>query len=353
MTRLISLLGLTFIGHSVVAAQAAPALTAMPDVKSLEAIRRCREQIIRLQLPDGGWRFTAEQADRVRIVPYFGNVAARALAVAQAIERRDGDLERIEKWLDWYASHTRKDGTILDFMGTLESYTPSDKRDSIDTYAPTYLTALWRYWCVQSAEPRPRGRILGRASLALSAIERSIDPSDGLAWSSVPHRVKYPMDNLEICLGLIEGERLLTALGATEAAGRALRLRERCQQALAQFWLADQHHFAWAKGTSKLSASFDKPYPDGVVNLFAAGCVEPPRPGLWEKLQKQFGTSDRLSPDMWLAAAQRCGRQEEARRYHAACLAAAGHEDLTLERAARLLLALAGDLPSPVPVRSL
>lgn len=325
------------------------AKTKALDAESLAAIRHCREEIIRLQLPDGAWRFSAEQADHVRIVPYFGNVAAKALALAQTLEPQAGDSARVEKWLDWYASHTRKDGTILDHQGTMTAYAPSDKRDSIDTYAPTYLTALWWYSKLP-LDAQSRAKLLPRATQALAATESTIDPADGLAWSSVPHKVKYPMDNLEVCLGLVDGERLFAALGAKDQAAKALRLREQCQKSLAQFWLADQHYFAWAKGQSKLSTSFEKPYPEGVVNVFAAACVEPPPPGLYERLQSKFGASERLAPDMWLAAAHRYALPTEIKLYRQICLAGAQQKELNLERAARLLIILAGVLPEGVPV---
>lgn len=118
-----------------------------------------------------------------------------------------------------------------------------------------------------------------------------------------------------------------------------------------QFWLPDKGYWAYAKGLRQMSVSFTEPYPDGVVNLFAVACVEPPRKPLWDNLQRQFGSSTRLTPDMWLAAAQRCGLQTESARYYQACLSAANAAHLNLERAARLLLALAGDVAEPVVIR--
>ena len=112
---------------------------------------------------------------------------------------------------------------------------------------------------------------------------------------------------------------------------------------LAPFWLPEKGYWAWAKGMHQMSVSFEKPYPDGVVNLFAAGCVEPPRKPLWENLQHQFASSDRLTPDMWLAAARRYGLKEETARYHQMCITAANKEHLNIERAARLLIAMAGE----------
>jgi hypothetical protein len=105
-----------------------------------------------IELPDGAFRYTAAEGDRVRIVPYFGNVAARALLVAQAIEPDEKDIQRAKRWIDWYAGHARKDGTILDFFGITQSYAPSVKRDSIDTYPPSYLATLRWFWQTRPTE---------------------------------------------------------------------------------------------------------------------------------------------------------------------------------------------------------
>jgi hypothetical protein len=310
-----------------------------------EGIAHCREVIRSLQLPEGAFRMSA-QGDEVRIVPYFANAACNALLAANQLDAEPDDLQRVRKWIDWYAGHVRADGTILDHLGKVDRYEASPKRDSIDTYAPSYLIILQRY---THSRPEERASLLPQARLALAAIERSIDPTDGLAWASVPHKVKYPMDNLEVCIGLQWGFKFFEAAGAADDAAKAGRLLDRCRAGVATFWLADKGYFAWAKST-RMHVSFEKGYPDGVVNLFAAGCIDPPSAKLWENLRKTFADNPRLSPDMWLTAARRVGAKKETEQYRQAVTEAACADDLTLERAARLLVALISEEPVKIAI---
>ncbi len=321
---------------------------AAPDAASLEAIRQCRDFIRQTQLPDGAFRVSCT-GDVVRIWPYFGNVAAGALIVAHRLEPQPEDLVRVKRWLDWYAAHQRADGNIPDFLGTRRDYKPSPKRKAIDVYPPTYLSALRIY---REAQPEglPAAELLKRAGQALHAIESALDPADDLTWSSTPHLYKYPMDNVDVCIGLLDGARLFEALGAREQAERCRALVARISTAIAKFWLPEQGHFAWAQGQSPKVRTFEKPYPDGVANIYLALTIDPPPPKLWDNLRRQFGTAPRITPDLWLLAARRCGTPEQVKDFTAAAIGRVKSGDLTLQTASRLLLALAGDVAAPVVV---
>lgn len=316
------------------------------DAPVLDAIRHCRDFICSAQLGDGAFRVSAKD-NTVRIWPYFGNAAARALLAAHKLDPHPDDLARVRRWLDWYANHMREDGNIADFYGTIHSYDPSPKRNSIDVYPPSYLAALWAYHKAE-AKGLPVEEMKRRGERSLHAIELALDPADNLTWSSVPHRYKYPMDNIDVCIGLMEGARLFEALGAREPAERCREMVRRISAAVAKFWLADQGYFAWIKGNSPKTRTFEKPYPEGVVNIYLAASIDPPPPGLWEKLQSKFGDAPRLTPDLWLAAARRCGTTDQVASYEDAAIKRASSEPLDLQIASRLLLALAGDASEPV-----
>ena len=321
---------------------------AAPTVESPtnDAVARCLHVIRKAQLPDGAIRLDARN-DTVRIAPYYANVACHALLAGRAIDPDQDDLDRVRRWIAWYVAHARPDGTILDHIGTTTRYEPSPKRDSIDTYPTSFLTLLGRF--DDATDHRESASLLPPAKLALKAIEKSIDPSDGLAWASVPHKVKYPMDNIEVAAGLDHGARFFERAGANEEAAIARRLRDRCSDGIAGFWLADHGYFAWARST-KLHVRFEHGYPEGVVNAFAAGRLDPPPPAaLWENLKKTFGSEPRITPDLWLVAARRCGTPTEVERYLPSTIEATRAESLTTECAARLCLALLSDRePSPV-----
>jgi hypothetical protein len=316
------------------------------EPQARDAVARCLDVIRKAQLPDGAMRMDAA-GDAVRIAPYYANVACQALLAGRAIDADKDDLDRVRRWIAWYVAHTRPDGTILDHLGTISHYEPSPKRDSIDTYPPSFLTLIQRF--DDATDHKETASLLAPAKFALKAIEKSIDPADGLAWSSVPHKVKYPMDNIEVAAGLDDGARFFERAGANDEAATARRLRDRCGDGIAGFWLADRGYFAWARST-RLHVRFERGYPEGVVNAFAAGRLDPPRPPiLWENLKRTFANEPRITPDLWLVAAHRCGRPAEVEQYRRATIAATRAENLTLERAARLCLALlSGREPSPI-----
>jgi hypothetical protein len=286
----------------------------------------------------------------VRVAPYYANIACQALLAGRAIDPADKeDVNRVRRWIAWYVAHTRPDGTILDHIGTIAHVEPSPKRDSIDTYPPSFLTLVDRFDAATAHKETTS--LLEPAKLALQAIEKSIDPADGLAWASVPHKVKYPMDNIEVAAGLDDGARFFDRAGAAGEAATARRLRDRCAAGIAGFWLPDHGYFAWARST-KLHVRFERGYPEGVVNVFAAGRIDPPPPPvLWANLKQTFGNERRLTPDLWLVAARRHGTPPEVQRYRSAAIDATRGDDVTTERAARLGLALlSGTDDSPASV---
>lgn len=280
------------------------------DGDVMGAVRRCRDFIRAAQLPDGALRM-GSGGDGVRIVPYFSNIAAMALLAAHEVEPAAADLERVRDWLLWYARHQEPDGTIQDYSGTIEGYKRLDHRDSTDSYAATFLMALWRYAQAGGDSAFDR-RLVRAANGAVDAIALTFDEEDGLTWAKPGYRVKFLMDNLEVAMGLKEGAEYFRAAGEEAAMKKAMRMLRGVTAGLPQFWLPEKNHFAWAKGSSgAMHVGFDRWYPDGVVNIFGLAHTDPPPAGLWEKLQKTFSDDPRLTPDWWARAAWRAGNPEE------------------------------------------
>jgi len=297
------------------------------------------------QLPDGALRMSARN-DNVRIVPYFSNLAAIALLETDDPQYR----ETVRRWIEWYAAHQEADGTIYDYVGKMPLYLSTGKRDSTDSYASTYLQLLWRYWQIAGREAfTPAMKVA--AEKALDAIQLTIDPEDGLTWAKPEYKIKYLMDNLEVCIGLEEGAKLLTALGDPVQADQAFRLRGKIVVSLGEWWQSSQGYFAWAKGGGgKFHLGFDRWYPEGLIHLFAVSVLQTTPPGLWDKLKAQFGGDAKLTPDWWLRASKAAGTTEEQNQYAAATQKYA--EQLVangdLNRLATTLLALTADQHSTV-----
>ncbi len=296
-------------------------------------------KIVADQLPDGALRMSARNAG-VRVVPYFSNLAAIALLQTNNPAYR----ETVRKWITWYAANQEEDGTIYDFTGKVGAYAKSDKRDSTDSYAATYLQVLWRYWQVVGEEGFPTA-FRTAATRALDAITLTIDPADGLTWAKPEYKVKYLMDNLEVCIGLEEGAKLFTAIGEPVLANNALQARQRILRSLGPWWDAEKGYFAWARGSSgAFHVGFDRWYPDGLIHLFALSVLQVPPPGLWEKVNARFGREEKLTPDWWLRAAKVAGTPEQIARYTAATEKYAAElvaKNGEINRLATTLLALA------------
>lgn len=275
------------------------------------ATEQLADQILTLQLPDGALRFSAV-SDTVRVVPYFGNIAAMGLLAT-------GDAryhEPVRRWIEWYVRHQEDDGTIYDFVGTVQNYKKSDHRDSTDSYAATFLQVLSRYVQAKGLDALTPAMREG-AGKALAAIKLSLD-HDGLTWAKPEYKAKYLMDNLEVCQGLNEAARLFEEMGEPQDAAEAEKILQGCIKALKTYWQPERGHFAWAKGSSgAFQVKFERWYPDGIVHLFAMSALETPPMGLWEKLHAQFGAEPRLTPDWWLRASHAAGTDEEREKYRA------------------------------------
>lgn len=301
------------------------------------ALARCRDVICSAQLPDGAFRLSPT-GDAARIVPYFSNLAALALLSGDSTD--PADVHRVRRWIDWYTAHMEADGTIYDFVGTVADHPRTNDRDSTDSYAATFLQVIDAY--ANRAAPAERAAFIDPARKALAAIELTIDPVDGLTWAKPDYKAKYLMDNLEVCLGLAAAGRFFTAAHCPDDVARARRLSDHNRAGLAGFWRPDQHCYAWAK-TAVWHVSFEKAYPDGLINAFAIAHVRPTHEDLWHNLQSHFANDPALTPDWWLLAANRAGTQEEIARYRRAAIHFAQTADastMTIERAAWLMLAL-------------
>lgn len=299
------------------------------------AIARSREVIRTCQLPDGAIRTQAD-GDQVSIVPYFANIAAMGLLAAHSVQPAPDDLERIQRWLNWYVQHQLPNGTIFDYKGTLKSYAPSGDMDSTDAYASTFLGVLYRY---QRAGGTVDAALIRAAEKALDAIVLTMQP-DGLTWAKVGWLVKYLMDNTEVASGLEEGARFFDAVNAKAAAARARELSGRTRAGLSRFWSPQDGIFAWAiNANGERSVAFQKPYPDGMANLWAAILLKPPMGGLWERLLEQFHGS--LTAGVWLEAAYRQAPTKQWARFREAALKSP-RVPRSSQGAGRLILALVG-----------
>lgn len=171
-----------------------------------------------LQLSNGAIPMTYAENGKLTMNPYFADFAA--LALLDNAEKYGGN---VKAYMDWHFEHlnTAKedfnglDGTIYDYVitmkdGRIESEVVStpenaDSYDTTDSYAATFLTVLYKYFCktgdsdyvVDNAEDIVRITNVMFATL-----------QNGLTYAKHNHRVKYLMDNCEVYEGAIAATRL-------------------------------------------------------------------------------------------------------------------------------------------------
>jgi hypothetical protein len=318
------------------------------------AVENCLAIVRQCQVADGMIRIKGV-GDPVWTVPYVSNFAAMALLAAHDLRSAPDDVRRVERWLLWYAANQEADGTICDRTGTLASYRSNGRRDSTDSYAATFLMAVRRYQ--QAIRGRPAPPVVRAARLALSAVA-DVTQSDGLTIAKPDYRMKYLMDNVEVYGGLTEGAALFQAVGDAKEAANARRMAAQVAAGLRGFWSPRDACFAFAldmKG--RYSAGLEKPYPQGLAQLYALAHVEPRQTELWQTVCRRFKPGDEGTPvERWLMAANRCASPPQRQQLRQATLAAMLQftaATVYVERPALAILALIDrqarfpDLPAP------
>lgn len=323
------------------------------------AIANCRSIIRACQLDDGAFRVKSE-GDPVWIQPYFANQAALALLAA----KNHDDLPFVSRWIVWYARHQNPlDGTIDDFEGTVSGgYNDNGKRDSVDSYAATYLMVVDRYH--RTTKGSMPANVVAAVHRAYEAVCSVTDPTDGLTWSKLDYKVKFLQDNVEVYGGLVAARSLFRSFrdqGSTPLAIDALRRSKRLRQGLLRYWRPDAKRFAYAlQGDDTFTVRPDEAAAwrrtEGMANLCGLTWIAPSHGPIWETLKKQYkpdgyissadpnaGNAPDAPPERWYIASTLVASRSEAskRRYEVveqACLFS--RDNVYLHRPAITLLAL-------------
>ncbi|MCY3020697.1 MAG: hypothetical protein NTW87_16895 [Planctomycetota bacterium] len=342
ITRItVSAAALCFVLSTSSAAEAENKERGAASQEDWAAVEHCLDIIRQCQMNDGMIRIKGA-GDAVWTVPYVSNFAAMALLAANGVRRHPQDVQRVERWLLWYAANQEADGTICDQEGTVAAYKSNGRKDSTDAYAATFLMAAWRY--SQARGEKPRSEIVDAARKALSAIE-AVAQEDGLTIAKPGWPMKYLMDNVEVHGGLHEGALFFDAVDSKKEAKNARRLAARIAVGLGRFWSEERQYYEVALDTKGVySGGFKKSYPDGLAQLFALAHIAPPRPELWARVRKTFKPGDEGVPvERWLMAATRCAGAEETGKLREATRQAMLHftaEGVYVDRPALAILAL-------------
>lgn len=307
------------------------------------AIENCLTLIRASQLPDGAFRMKSN-GDPDWIRPYFGNFAAMALLAGKNPKDRD----RVLAWLDWYAKAQLPDGSINDWEGGIASgYKDNGTRDSVDSYAATYLMAVDRYQRTTKKLPK---RIAEAAAKALEALNSVYD--DGLTWDKPDRKMKYIQDNIETYGGLAAAQRLFEALGDKEKSNDAKLRKEAVASKLQSFFRPDENLFAFVlrvDGKYQVHESDPKQRMGavGMANLVGLTWISSKNNAPWEYVNKQFAADGGEAPqapiERWYMASLHVSPPNEVAQWRKRTIAEAqkfNKDSVYLSRTAITALAL-------------
>ena len=277
-----------------------------------QAVAKCLSRIRACQLPDGALAQVEPRGAGapVWIAPYFAHFGALALLAGHAREPSPEDVARVGRWLEWCVRHQAADGYWNDFEGTTAAYADTGKVDAWDSSAALYLLVAERY---RRAGGIVTPAIAAAARSALACVERVSD-TDGLTWAKPDYRVKFLMDNVEVCAGLRAAAGLFAVSGLPSEAQLARVRAERLAGRLPLFWRPEQQRFSHAlMADGRFAQDAGKPYPNGLAQLYGIAFVDA-KAAAWEAVARAFqpeaGPSVAFGPEWWLMAAARLGGAE-------------------------------------------
>ncbi len=180
-------------------------ITPIPVVNYNSIITNQCNFILDNQLSDGAFTMSANRGVHgYKIVPYFNNIAARALLENPTIV----NIKAVKNWISWYIIHLNADGSVYDYYATHFSgsatITATYDFDSIDSYAATFLT-LVRKLCEVSPVDTTWVTINYSAQLLkIGEALFSMMENDGLTIAKPTYKIKYTMDNAEVNEGIAD-----------------------------------------------------------------------------------------------------------------------------------------------------
>jgi len=155
------------------------------------------------------------------IAPYMANYAAMGLARAYGVTGNSTFIDAAWTWLHWYRDHMElPQGFVYDWHAFPTNLTSTGHYDSTDAYAGTFLVALLEAFKWDSDMNQLQSLAQG-VELAVTAIEASQDPTDGMTWATPDYHAKYLMDQAEAYAGLVAASKLAQLLDNPELAERA------------------------------------------------------------------------------------------------------------------------------------
>lgn len=208
-----------------------------------------------------------------KVIPYFTHLGL--LGLLEVPEQ----APVVRKYMDWYFAHLNRTATSAAPAGSVfdiaiaadrSTETPTGDFDSTDSYASTFLNVLRKYAETTGDTAYVQAR---RSDIELIADAMlSTKQADGLTWAKPTYKVKYLMDNAEVCKGLDDMAWISEAVFGDDA-GAAI-YREQKAEVIAgienELWNKSKQAYAYAKmeDGALLFPDWGRFYPDATAQLF-------------------------------------------------------------------------------------
>ena len=157
------------------------------------------------QTSDGAFTMSADGATQgYKIVPYFSNIAARALLENPT----PAVITAVKKWMTWYMAHLNTDGSVYDYYASNYTgnvtYTSTNDFDSIDSYAATFMTLAKRLCDVSPSDKIWLTKNYSAQLILIGKALSLVTEPNGLTIAKPSYQVEYTMDNSEVNEGLAD-----------------------------------------------------------------------------------------------------------------------------------------------------
>lgn len=234
---------------------------------------------------------TAEGAASIN--PYFADYAAMAM-----LERPELYATNVLYYINWHFDRLNDDGTIYDYNLVNDTEVSTEKYDSTDSYAATFLSLLWKFYG-KTGNTEVITENAEKIAKVVSALEATMD--NDLTYAKADYKIKYTMDNCEVYVGLSDAAKLYGEVLKDEEKAAALTQKaENVAAAIeAKLWNESGVYYEVGINENGASSSYNAAeyYPSGQAQLFPiiTGVLNPASEraqSIWKSFNSSFDVTD-------------------------------------------------------------
>lgn len=272
------------------------------------SLNREIDNILHTQIPDGAYSTNTigdpqwNPGEPIRLVPYYGCIAAQGLISAYQLTREPRLLDSVRDYLEWHAAHIPANNFITDYVGYYPTYQSTGSYDSTDSYGALFASTLWKYY-----QQTHDDAFLQRMYPALEKSVAAMDATrqvDGLTWATPDYKVKFTMDNAEVFQGYCAAAQLARRVGNSTQHDQWIDLANGVRTAIhSNLYLDDFGRYSKGKSAAgNIYTDWETYYPDAMANEFALFYTHQPADAwfqtAWQNEKLKFFPGNVPDPDI-------------------------------------------------------